>query len=101
LNRPVIPDKAHALATNDLHAEGQSLSPQYGAPGGDSGLWPNSGPSADMPKIVTLEVKCEKNVMRVFVAFDKPFYGVIFSKVYLNNCIFSEVMKMLSKFSQF
>lgn len=75
--------KEAALSTNDLNAEGGEIGPlvQYGPPsGGAAGPWPN-GPDADMPKIVSLEVKCERSVMRVFVAFDKPFYGVIFSKV--------------------
>jgi hypothetical protein len=88
--------KELALSTNDLNAEGGEIVPsQYGAPGGsfqqqqsgdrDGSAWP-AGPDGDTPKIVSLEVKCEKNVMRVFVAFDKPFFGVIFSKVlfYLN-----------------
>jgi hypothetical protein len=80
--------KEIALSTNDLNAEGGEIGPavQYGGPGpfaggSPDGAWP-SGPDGDMPKIVSLEVKCEKNVMRVFVAFDKPFFGVIFSKVY-------------------
>jgi hypothetical protein len=73
---------------NDLTSQGgQFPAPvvqQYGAPlppgGPPSGPWPQ-GPDSDMPKIVSLEVKCEKSVMRVYVAFDKPFFGVIFSKV--------------------
>lgn len=80
--------KEAALSTNDLHAEGGDLGlpvqygvgpPSNGGGGGDPS-WP-AGPDGDTPKIVSLEVKCEKNVMRVFVAFDKPFFGVIFSKV--------------------
>lgn len=39
----------------------------------------------DMPKIVSLDVKCEKNFMKVFLAFDKPFYGIVFSKGHYNN----------------
>jgi len=79
--------KEVALATNDLNAEGGEIGPgiQYGGPrpfggGSQDAAWP-AGPDGEMSKIVSLEVKCEKNVMRVFVAFDKPFYGVIFSKV--------------------
>ncbi|XP_039287153.1 uncharacterized protein LOC111060077 [Nilaparvata lugens] len=45
--------------------------------------WPVSAP--DMPKIVSLDVKCEKNSMKVFVGFDKPFYGVVFSKGHYSN----------------
>jgi hypothetical protein len=42
-----------------------------------------------MPRIVSLDVKCEKNLMKVFIEFDKPFSGVIFSKGhYANaNCV--------------
>ncbi|XP_037932178.1 bromodomain-containing protein 4-like [Teleopsis dalmanni] len=39
-----------------------------------------SSPVQDMPKIISLDVKCEKNGMKVFVQFDKPFYGIVFSK---------------------
>lgn len=46
--------------------------------------WPNSV-SADMPKIVSLDVKCEKNSMKVFLSFDKPFYGIVFSKGHYSN----------------
>lgn len=48
----------------------------YGGGGGDP--WPASTP--DMPKIVSLDVKCEKNLMKVYIGFDKPFYGIVFSK---------------------
>ncbi|XP_021963328.1 uncharacterized protein LOC110858766 [Folsomia candida] len=84
--------KEAALSTNDLHAEGGDLGlpvqygvgpPSNGGGGGDPS-WP-AGPDGDTPKIVSLEVKCEKNVMRVFVAFDKPFFGVIFSKGHYHN----------------
>lgn len=49
--------------------------------------WP--APVQDMPRIVSLDVKCEKNLMKVFIEFDKPFNGVIFSKGhYANaNCV--------------
>jgi len=42
-----------------------------------------------MPKIVSLDVTCEKNLMKVFVEFDKPFYGIIFSKGHYSdvNCV--------------
>jgi len=46
--------------------------------------WPSSV-SADMPKIVSLDVKCEKNSMKVFLSFDKPFYGIVFSKGHYSN----------------
>ncbi|KAL3192379.1 hypothetical protein MRX96_059105 [Rhipicephalus microplus] len=34
----------------------------------------------DMPQIKSLNVKCEKNHMKVFLEFDRPFHGMIFSK---------------------
>lgn len=41
-------------------------------------LW--SSPTSDTPKIASLDVKCEKKGMKVFLKFDKPFYGIVFSK---------------------
>ena len=91
------------IVSNDLQAEGGQFGPpvhsQFGAPIAPvahfpvvpvapvlqqplaAGPWPDT-PDGDMSKIVSLEVKCEKNVMRVYIAFDKPFHGVIFSKVH-------------------
>ncbi|XP_074596088.1 uncharacterized protein LOC141851266 [Brevipalpus obovatus] len=40
--------------------------------------WPL--PAPEMPKISHLDVKCEKNLMKVAIEFDKPFNGIIFSK---------------------
>ncbi|XP_066146651.1 uncharacterized protein dy [Euwallacea fornicatus] len=54
---------------------------KYGPPAAD--LWP--APVPDMPKIVSLDVKCEKNLMKVYVGFDKPFYGIVFSKGHYSN----------------
>ncbi|KAF2356647.1 Zona pellucida domain [Trinorchestia longiramus] len=45
--------------------------------------WPSSAP--DMPQIVALDVKCEKNLMKVRIEFDKPFNGIIFSKGYYSS----------------
>jgi hypothetical protein len=49
--------------------------------------WPSAQP--DMPKITSLDVQCEKNLMKVSVKFDKPFYGIIFSKGFYSdvNCV--------------
>ncbi|XP_013779004.1 uncharacterized protein LOC106463508 [Limulus polyphemus] len=54
-------------------------------PGSDP--WPLTQP--EMPKIVHLDVKCEKNLMKISVEFDQPFYGIIFSKGHYNhgNCV--------------
>lgn len=46
-------------------------------------IWP--APVPDMPKIVSLDVKCEKNLMKVYLGFDKPFYGIVFSKGHYSN----------------
>ncbi|XP_037976114.2 uncharacterized protein LOC105392279 [Plutella xylostella] len=50
---------------------------------GAGDVWP--APAPDMPKIVSLDVKCEKNGMRVFLSFDKPFFGIVFSKGHYSN----------------
>jgi len=56
----------------------------YGGGGGGGGdAWP--APMPDMPKIVSLDVKCEKNLMKVYIGFDKPFYGIVFSKGHYSN----------------
>lgn len=49
--------------------------------GGD--IWP--APAPEMPKIISLDVKCEKNSMKVYIGFDKAFYGIIFSKGHYSN----------------
>lgn len=54
---------------------------KYGTGGGD--IWP--APAPDMPKIISLDVKCEKNLMKVYIGFDKPFYGIVFSKGHYSN----------------
>ncbi|XP_015923100.1 uncharacterized protein [Parasteatoda tepidariorum] len=58
----------------------------YGGEFGGNGLvpghghdpWPGGRP--DMAQIKALNVKCEKNHMKVYIEFDRPFYGMIFSK---------------------
>ncbi|XP_049535974.1 uncharacterized protein LOC125951282 [Anopheles darlingi] len=55
----------------------------YGGPLAGNELW--SSPLQDMPKIVSLDVKCEKQGMKVYVQFDKPFFGIIFSKGHYSN----------------
>lgn len=57
--------------------------PAYGPPhgggiGGGDDPWPLATP--DMPQIKHLQVQCEKTNMRVNIEFDRPFYGMIFSK---------------------
>ncbi|XP_059482406.1 uncharacterized protein LOC132200745 [Neocloeon triangulifer] len=45
--------------------------------------WPLSAP--DMPQIKHLQVQCEKTHMRVNIEFDRPFYGMIFSKGFYSD----------------
>ncbi|KAK5649294.1 hypothetical protein RI129_000323 [Pyrocoelia pectoralis] len=53
---------------------------KYGT-GGE--IWP--APLPEMPKITSLDVKCEKSLMKVYIGFDKPFYGIVFSKGHYSN----------------
>lgn len=50
-------------------------------------IWPAGRP--DMPQIKNLNVKCEKNHMKVNIEFDSPFFGMIFSKGHYSdhNCV--------------
>jgi len=40
---------------------------------------------ANMAQIKDLQVQCEKDLMRVRVVFDRPFYGMVFSKGFYSN----------------
>ncbi|XP_022903786.1 uncharacterized protein [Onthophagus taurus] len=51
--------------------------------GGGNDLWPK--PVLDTPRVISLDAKCEKNLMKVYLEFDKPFYGIVFSKGYFSN----------------
>lgn len=59
----------------------------------NNGDWPMNGAhkqmANDKPRITHLDVKCEKNLMKVFLEFDRPFNGVIFSKGHYSypNCV--------------
>ena len=66
--------------------EPTAVVPSY-QPSTQNEAWPQAQP--DMPKIVSLDVTCEKNLMKVYVEFDKPFYGIIFSKGHYSdvNCV--------------
>lgn len=71
---PPLPAKPQQEAMDKLFTTGTGS-------GGDS--WPATTP--DMPKIVSLDVKCEKSLMKVYLGFDKPFYGIVFSKGHYSN----------------
>ena len=53
---------------------------------GDSS-WPLTQP--DLAKITNIQVQCEKNSIRVNIDFDRPFYGMVFSKGHFSdpNCV--------------
>lgn len=53
------------------------------APPDGQDLWPQG--RSDMPQIKNLNVKCEKNHMKVNIEFDRPFYGMVFSKGHYND----------------
>lgn len=57
----------------------------YGPPGPPRGddSWPLASP--DSPQIKHLQVQCEKTHMRVNIEFDRPFYGMIFSKGFYSD----------------
>uniref|UniRef100_A0A0P5KYS3 Zona pellucida domain-containing protein n=1 Tax=Daphnia magna TaxID=35525 RepID=A0A0P5KYS3_9CRUS len=64
--------------------------PPQGSPIGPASedQWPIGQPS-DQPQIKNLQVQCEKTHMRVNIEFDRPFYGMIFSKGHYSdsNCV--------------
>ena len=64
--------------------------PPQGSPIGPTAedQWPIGQPS-DQPQIKNLQVQCEKTHMRVNIEFDRPFYGMIFSKGHYSdsNCV--------------
>lgn len=90
----VCPPETAACSQNGAQAEVDSAAlplehravygppppPGYGAPPppGPDDPWPLAAP--DMPMIKHLQVQCEKTHMRVNIEFDRPFYGMIFSK---------------------
>ena len=65
-----------------------------GIPPPAQAAWPLSS-SADMPKINNIQVQCEKTHVRVNIDFDRPFFGVIFSKGHYSdpNCVHLQVSR--------
>lgn len=69
--------------------------PVYGSPGGSASgaqssghgeeSWPLTTATSDNPQIKHLQVQCEKTHMRVNIEFDRPFYGMIFSKGFYSD----------------
>lgn len=77
---PLPPSKTPSETIDKVYATGGGggVSTAVGAE-----PWP--APTPDMPKIISLDVKCEKNLMKVYLGFDKPFYGIVFSKGHYSN----------------
>jgi hypothetical protein len=69
--------------------------PVYGQPGSSAAgsqssghgeeSWPLASSTSDNPQIKHLQVQCEKTHMRVNIEFDRPFYGMIFSKGFYSD----------------
>lgn len=88
--RPPPPQPPKQTYTPNNVAVPNNPAPTYvqpSAPKPEDAAWPQ--PQQDMPKITSLDVQCEKNLMKVSIAFDKPFKGIIFSKGYYSdvNCV--------------
>ncbi|KAF6212800.1 hypothetical protein GE061_010509 [Apolygus lucorum] len=68
---------------DQLAQESGHLGVVGGPGGGYHEQWP--APAPELPVITSLDVKCEKNSMKVFIGFDKPFFGLVFSKGHYSN----------------
>lgn len=78
---PPPPKSPSSEAIDKMYATGAGGGLSGSGVGGEP--WP--APTPDMPKIVSLDVKCEKSLMKVYLGFDKPFYGIVFSKGHYSN----------------
>ncbi|KAK4337271.1 hypothetical protein RND71_043269 [Anisodus tanguticus] len=87
-NLPVHPPNPHPINEN----QGQPPISSSENINNNNGDWPlnnNKQLIVDKPRIQHLDVKCEKNLMKVFIEFDKPFNGIVFSKGHFSypNCV--------------
>lgn len=80
---PPLPQQSHQQSHQQKPPSQPQAMDKYGTAGPADDLWP--APIPDMPKIISLDVKCEKNLMKVYLGFDKPFYGIVFSKGHYSN----------------
>jgi hypothetical protein len=55
----------------------------FAGPLNGNDIW--AAPVPEQPKIIALDVKCERHGMKVFLQFDKPFFGIVFSKGHYSN----------------
>ncbi|XP_015600990.1 uncharacterized protein LOC107270465 [Cephus cinctus] len=79
---PLVDSSALPLEHRSVYGAPAS---QYGPPQshGAEENWPLASP--DTPQIKHLQVQCEKTHMRVNIEFDRPFYGMIFSKGFYSD----------------
>lgn len=82
---PLVDSAALPLEHRSVY--GPPPPPHVGAGGVSAGgdeAWP-IGQTQDNPQIKHLQVQCEKTHMRVNIEFDRPFYGMIFSKGFYSD----------------
>uniref|UniRef100_A0A1A9WLH7 ZP domain-containing protein n=1 Tax=Glossina brevipalpis TaxID=37001 RepID=A0A1A9WLH7_9MUSC len=109
INEVYMPDHLLMISLQNAHCDGPHVDSSslplehrsvYGAPGPSPvyGSPQTAGPSNDIadeawplattndsPQIKHLQVQCEKTHMRVNIEFDRPFYGMIFSKGFYSD----------------
>jgi len=74
-------------APTRLATSASNISPiqqKSGFGSGPADPWQIAQP-ANMAQIKDLQVQCEKDLMRVRIVFDRPFYGMVFSKGHYSN----------------
>ena len=92
---PLLDSSSLPLEHRAVYGPPAPQSPVYGAPPllpdhsshnevSEDLAWP-LGSSNDSPQIKNLQVQCEKTHMRVNIEFDRPFYGMIFSKGFYSD----------------
>lgn len=88
---PLIDSSSLPLEHRAVYGPPSAGSPIYGAPPAPEhnevapdDPWPLGAPN-DSPQIKNLQVQCEKTHMRVNIEFDRPFYGMIFSKGFYSD----------------
>nr|XP_027204870.1 uncharacterized protein LOC113798515 isoform X1 [Dermatophagoides pteronyssinus] len=84
---PMLHTIAEYIDSGDDNNRHNELINDYDRQTASNEIWPIAQP--ELAKIVHLDVKCEKNFMKVSVEFDRPFNGIIFSKGHFSqpNCI--------------
>jgi len=75
---------SQATSASNISPVSQSASSFGSRFSGPSDPWKIAQP-ANMAQIKDLQVQCEKDLMRVRIIFDRPFYGMVFSKGHYSN----------------